>query len=113
MVEFCPECSSLLRKRIIEGKSVLACKCGYHKEAEDNDDKELEKKIEQKKKDLENNLIIVSEEDKLSVNLKVTMICPKCKYKEAETWQEQTRSADEPSTHFFRCLKCKFTWREY
>ncbi|MFX1287916.1 MAG: transcription factor S, partial [Promethearchaeota archaeon] len=26
---------------------------------------------------------------------------------------EQTRSADEPSTSFFRCLECKHTWREY
>ncbi|MFX1553684.1 MAG: hypothetical protein ACFFBV_07130 [Promethearchaeota archaeon] len=22
------------------------------------------------------------------------------------------RGADEPSTHFFRCTKCKYTWRE-
>ena len=25
----------------------------------------------------------------------------------------QTRSADEPTTRFYRCQKCKFTWREY
>ena len=112
MVEFCPECSSLLRKNTLDGKYVLVCRCGFNKNTNDNKE-ELNKKIEQKKKELEENLIIVNEEDKVTVNLKVTMICPKCKYKEAETWQEQTRSADEPSTHFFRCLKCKFTWREY
>ncbi|MHA2124864.1 MAG: transcription factor S, partial [Promethearchaeota archaeon] len=39
--------------------------------------------------------------------------CPKCKNKLAETWQTQMRSADEPSTHFFRCTQCKHTWREY
>ncbi len=112
MVEFCPECSSLLRRKTMDGNTILACRCGYTKELDDNKE-EIERKIELKKKELENNLIIVSEEDKVSVLPKVDMICPKCNHKEAETWQEQTRSADEPSTHFFRCLKCKFTWREY
>ena len=112
MVEFCPDCSSLLRKKTMDSKTFLACRCGYIKEV-DNNKEDIDRKIELKKKELEKNLIIVSEEDKVSVLPKVDMICPKCKYKEAETWQEQTRSADEPSTHFFRCLKCKFTWREY
>ncbi|MHA2127645.1 MAG: hypothetical protein ACW99E_20280 [Promethearchaeota archaeon] len=44
---------------------------------------------------------------------KFLYICPKCKNKLAETWQTQMRSADEPSTHFFRCTQCKHTWREY
>ncbi|MFX0144333.1 MAG: hypothetical protein ACFE9C_09660 [Candidatus Hodarchaeota archaeon] len=22
------------------------------------------------------------------------------------------RSSDEPSTHFFKCTSCKYTWRE-
>ena len=56
---------------------------------------------------------VLFEKDKITANIKVIRICPKCSYKEAETWQEQTRSADEPSTTFFRCLKCRFTWREY
>ena len=77
------------------------------------DDLEINNNIQKKKKFLEKNLIVVSEEDKITVNPKVIKICPKCNYKEAEAWQEQTRSADEPSTSFFRCLKCKFTWREY
>jgi DNA-directed RNA polymerase subunit M len=72
-----------------------------------------EKSIEKKKEALEKNLIIVKKDDKISVLLKVKETCPKCDNNEAETWQMQTRSADEPSTHFFRCLKCKFTWREY
>lgn len=72
-----------------------------------------EKNINKKKEALEGNLIIVKQEDKISVLPKVKEICPKCNNNEAETWQMQMRSADEPSTHFFRCLKCKFTWREY
>lgn len=41
------------------------------------------------------------------------MECPKCKNKEAYYWQVQTRAGDEPSTSFFRCTVCGFTWREY
>ena len=112
MVEFCPECSNLLRKKRETGKTYLACKCGYQEEIETNPD--LLKKVIQDKKDaLDENLIIVTNDDKISIHLKVTKICPKCEYHEAETWQRQTRSADEPSTSFFRCVKCKFTWREY
>ncbi|MDP6459515.1 MAG: transcription factor S, partial [Candidatus Hydrothermarchaeota archaeon] len=28
-------------------------------------------------------------------------------------WLLQTRKADESETRFYRCTKCKFTWREY
>ena len=112
MVEFCPECSGLLRKRIMDRKRFLVCKCGYQKELGLNDE-EVEKKIQAKKDALDKNIIIVSGEDKISVHPLVTRVCAKCGNKEAEAWQVQTRSADEPSTSFFRCTKCKFTWREY
>jgi DNA-directed RNA polymerase subunit M len=39
--------------------------------------------------------------------------CPKCAHKQAWYWLQQTRSADEPPTQFFRCTKCKTVWREY
>tara|TARA_Y100000310_G_C20650818_1_gene799312 strand:- start:76 stop:345 length:270 start_codon:yes stop_codon:yes gene_type:complete len=39
--------------------------------------------------------------------------CPKCANIGAYWWTEQTRSSDEPETQFFRCTKCKHTWREY
>jgi len=112
MVEFCPDCSGLLRKKIFDGKSFLACKCGYSQESE-LDHSVIQKSIQKKKEALSKNLIVVSEEDKISVHPKVMKQCPKCKHNEAEAWQEQTRSADEPSTSFFRCTRCKNTWREY
>jgi DNA-directed RNA polymerase subunit M len=112
MVEFCPKCSNLLRKEVLDGKSTLVCKCGYQQELEQSLE-EINETINRKKEALEKNLIIVSEEDKISIHLKVKQDCPKCGYREAEAWQEQTRSADEPSTSFFRCVKCKYTWREY
>ena len=112
MVEFCPECSNLLRKQRMDEVTLFVCKCGFQKEIKINL-KELNNNIKKKKNALDNNLIIISEEDKISVYPQVTKICPKCNNKIAETWQQQMRSADEPSTHFFRCLKCKQTWREY
>ncbi len=71
-----------------------------------------EKSIKKKKEALERNLIIVKKDDKISILPKVKEICPKCDHNEAETWQTQMRSSDEPSTHFFRCIECKHTWRQ-
>ena len=112
MIDFCPECSNLLRKRTMNGKAVLHCRCGYQKECE-IDQEDVDRKIQQKKKALDKNLIIVNPEDKITVNVKIRNSCPKCGHHTAEAWQEQTRSADEPSTSFFKCEKCKFSWREY
>ena len=32
MLEFCPECDNLLRKKVLGGREFLACRCGYKKE---------------------------------------------------------------------------------
>ena len=111
MVEFCPECSNLLRKKNMGGKVYLICKCGYQREAS-VDKSKTEKEIEEKKKILDRNLVILKKEDQVSVNPIVKVTCPKCGNNEAEAWQRQIRSSDEPSTSFFRCTKCKHTWRE-
>ena len=111
MVEFCPECSSLLRKVTIDSKKYLVCKCGYQKELK-RSEKKLQTSTQKKKKALEKNLVIISNDDKISVYPKVNKDCPKCGYGEAETWQRQIRGADEAMTHFFRCMNCKHTWRE-
>lgn len=31
MLEFCPECNNLMRRKIIDGWECLACRCGYHR----------------------------------------------------------------------------------
>ncbi|TXT59513.1 MAG: Transcription factor S [Promethearchaeota archaeon] len=112
MVEFCPECGSLLRTTKNDGETFLVCRCGYEKK-ENVDEEEVKKEVERKKKELEKKFIVVKNEDKITVNPTVSKTCPKCGHNEAEAWQEQTRSADESSTSFFRCTKCKYTWREY
>lgn len=112
MVEFCPECSGLLKKIKMNDKSLLICRCGYQKEIENREEK-IKIEIQKKKDALKKEVIVVTSDSKISVLPRVAKICPKCENREAEAWQEQTRGADEPSTSFFRCLKCKYTWREY
>ena len=41
------------------------------------------------------------------------IICSKCKHNEATFYLRQTRAADEPTTRFYQCTKCKHRWREY
>lgn len=43
----------------------------------------------------------------------INIACPKCDNNTAVWWMLQTRSADEATTQFFRCTKCKHTWRNY
>jgi len=38
--------------------------------------------------------------------------CPKCEHGEAYFLQMQIRSADEPSTTFYRCVSCTHNWKE-
>ena len=104
-MKFCPKCEVKLKK----SDSGLQCsKCGYT---------EREKIIQKKK-------IITKEEPDFSLlafegnegedtNPTVKIDCEKCGHGEAVAWMFQTRSADEPTTRFYRCQKCKYTWRDY
>jgi DNA-directed RNA polymerase subunit M len=51
--------------------------------------------------------------EQLEMHPKVKIICEKCGNNAAYFWTQQTRAADEPETRFFKCTKCKHTWREY
>jgi transcription factor S len=55
--------------------------------------------------------VVKSSED--DVHPVIEMKCPKCKHKKAYFWTMQTRSADESETKFYKCVKCKYTWRVY
>ncbi|RLN95569.1 hypothetical protein BBJ28_00011427 [Nothophytophthora sp. Chile5] len=38
--------------------------------------------------------------------------CPHCEYTKAYFMQIQIRSADEPSTTFYKCVQCKKQWND-
>lgn len=105
-IEFCKKCGTILVPAK-KGKSVsLKCRrCGY----------EVKKpvrplKIVEEKKRTKGVVIIEKDETLLPMTEKE---CDRCGNRKAWYWLQQTRSADEPPTQFFRCTKCKHVWREY
>lgn len=104
-MQFCPKCKALLIPKMQGKKKVIACSCGYV-------DKKTEagpvvEKMQPKE------AIKVVDESKSEVLPTAKAKCPECGYGEAYFWLRQTRAGDEPETRFFRCIKCKHTWRDY
>nr|MDO8099907.1 transcription factor S [Candidatus Njordarchaeota archaeon] len=113
MVRFCPKCGALLMPTKNGPDALLSChKCGYTEE--DNSTQKtyiLQESIKHTPRD---RIILIENDAKAATTMPTARVdCPKCHHKVAEYWQVQTRAADEGSTIFFRCLKCKHTWREY
>lgn len=101
-MEFCPKCGSVL----IEKRKNFGCiKCNYIAKGK--------VKIESTEEIKEKQMPIEVKKKETNVMPVVFEICPKCGHKEAYFWTSQTRSADEAETKFFKCVKCKHTWREY
>jgi len=97
-MEFCPKCSAILMSKKCD-------RCGY----ESDSDVKLETS---QSLEVANEVAVVKEGEN-EVNPKVEIECPKCKHNEAFFWTKQTRSSDEAETKFYKCTKCKYTWREY
>lgn len=102
-MQFCPECDVRLKK--VDSK--LKCpKCGY---VEGN--KDTSKKSTEEEEVSEFNVLEKSDTEESLPTIKID--CEKCGHNEAVWWMLQTRSADEPTTQFYRCTKCSHTWRNY
>lgn len=101
-MKFCPTCEVRLKK----SESGLKCpKCNYLE-----GDTSTTKKIEEDEVS-EFNVLEESEGKETLPSIKID--CEKCGNNEAVWWMLQTRSADEPTTQFYRCTKCNYTWRNY
>ncbi|MCY0868474.1 MAG: transcription factor S [Desulfurococcus sp.] len=113
MSRICPKCGGLMHPRRIDGKLYLVCsRCGYKVEADSRDLEKMKVSTRIKHKPAEKTLVIDGEGgSNLPVTREVT--CPKCGWHEAYYWMVQTRAADEPSTRFFKCVRCGYVWREY
>ena len=109
-MKFCEKCGSTLQNELTKTdyktKLVLKCyKCGW--ETKPDSDKPEKTVIDNKEQ-----IDIIEKEDQKDMPT-IEINCPKCSNRKAYWWMLQTRSGDEPTTQFFRCLKCKHTWRQY
>ena len=105
-MKFCPKCDIRLKKS--SGNPVLSCpKCGY---TEGQKSKIQDQVSEEETK---SDFLVLDENEAKDVMPTIEIDCEKCGNKEAFWWMLQTRSADEPTTQFYRCTKCDFTWRNY
>ena len=93
---------------LVMGKKLVCTKCGYSKPIGKKSKTSIVEKIEES-----DEIIVVDEQEEEKIYPSIKKICPKCGHDEAIWWVQQTRAADEPPTMFFRCKKCKYTWREY
>ncbi len=110
-MRFCPKCGTrLLPGRSGDGTTRLTCrKCGYSDEIIRNPSTSTST-IREEKPLIQ---VVGEEEEDISVMPTIKIPCPKCGHDTAVWWMLQTRSADEPTTQFYRCVKCNHTWRHY
>ncbi|MCK5660441.1 MAG: transcription factor S [Methanosarcinales archaeon] len=103
-MQFCPKCKSMMMPQ----KGVVKCRrCGFE-ELKSSDANAYVSTSSSSARS-----VTVLEEDDIGVLPTANKKCPECGHNLAEWWMRQLRSADESETRFFRCTKCKQTWREY
>ena len=102
-MKFCPNYEVKLKK----GDFGLQCpKYDYVERKETNQTK---KTIQEP----ESQFNVLAENETVDTLPTIKIECEKCGNDEAVWWMLQTRSADEPTTQFYRCSKCRYTWRNY
>ena len=107
-MRFCPSCEVRLKKR----DSGLECpQCGHVEGEEAGKAAKNAAAREGRGEVSEFNVFDKDDVDETLPTIKIG--CEKCGHGEAVWWMLQTRSADEATTQFYRCVKCGYTWRNY
>lgn len=101
-MEFCPKCGAVM----FPSNRRFKCQCGYEMEITDKlkDKYNVSEEVESKD-------TVIFTGDDVGTLPTTRAECPKCGNMEAFWWLQQTRRADESETRFFRCTRCKYTWR--
>jgi len=102
-MKFCPKCEVRLKQD--SSNSFICPKCSYSEKGG--------KDRKQVKGESSSTIDVLDENEKTETLPVIKMDCEKCGHTEAVWWMLQTRSADEPTTQFYRCVKCNYTWRNY
>ena len=107
-MQFCDECGSMMMPfKDDKGNAQLKCRsCGHIMKG--NSELIVSQTVKRSPKDK----IVVVEDDSIPMP-KTAASCPKCGHNEAYYWTVQTRRGDEGATEFYRCTKCRTTWRDY
>ena len=100
-MEFCQRCGALI---VMKDDKAVCASCG-HKTGKPLKIKSSEK-IGKKE-----SIVVVRADD--NVHPVVELKCPKCKNNRCYFWTQQTRASDESETKFYKCVKCKHSWRVY
>lgn len=101
-MDFCEKCGGLM---LMKEKGSACATCGKKSEKK--------VKIQSSEKTIIAEEIAVVQDGADETNPIIDMICQKCKNKKCYFWTLQTRSSDESETKFYKCVKCKHTWRAY
>jgi DNA-directed RNA polymerase subunit M len=105
---FCEKCGAMMVPKTEEdGTRVLKCRSCSHVKPVEGD-----LRVSQEIKKSPRDKIVVVEDDSIPMPT-TAATCPKCGHNEAYYWTLQTRRGDEGATEFYRCTKCKKTWRNY
>ena len=108
-MKFCEKCGMLMFVQKKRKSTYLVCrKCKKVKKLKGEKLTISDISHEPRKK-----VVVLTKEDQFAELPKTTIMCPKCENMEAYWWMQQTRSADEPPTLFYRCTKCSYSWRSY
>lgn len=105
-MKFCPKCEVKLKKNDF---GLQCSKCGYTEGQQVKQTKQTI--VDDQEPNKEFNVFEENEGEESLPTIKIE--CEKCGNDEAVWWMLQTRSADEPTTQFYRCSKCRHTWRNY
>ncbi len=97
-MQFCPKCNLRLKKG-------TCTKCGYSEVTKSE--------IKKSNTQLDKSFTVFEEDEGKETLPTIKIECEKCGHDQAVWWMLQTRSADEPTTQFYRCVKCSHTWRNY